>query len=258
MDAVKIIFFDIDGTLIDIYKKQMTEKVRETLLALKERGIILALATGRSPITIPHFEGITFDVFLTFNGSYCYTPEKTIFERSIPAEDINKLIANAERLNRPVSVATKDKIVANGKDKDLVDYFSLAKLEVTVADDFDEVIKENVYQMMLGCTKEEYSSLLKDVDGAKITAWWDRAVDVIPSAGGKGIGVEKVLEYYHIDKENALAFGDGSNDLEMLQTVGCGIAMGNASDEVKKAADEVCLSSAEDGIYWYCKEHNLI
>ena len=68
--------------------------------------------------------------------------------------------------------------------------------------------------------------------------------------------VEKVLEYYHLSKEEAMAFGDGNNDLEMLKTVGLAVAMENASKELKEAADVICGHVSEDGIYTYCKENN--
>lgn len=258
MDAVKIIFFDIDGTLIDLKKKSISEKTKETLNRLREKGILLAIATGRAPLTLPKMEGVEFDVFLTFNGSYCYNREQTIFSRFIPSADVKTIIENAAALNRPVSIATKERIAANGRDKDLVDYYTLAKLEVDVADDFEEVANDEVYQIMLGSEKEEYPLLMKNVQNAKITAWWDRAVDIVPANSGKGTGVDKVLEYYHLDRSQAIAFGDGNNDIEMLQTVGTGVAMGNASDEVKRAADDVCGHVADDGIYYYCITNGLI
>lgn len=258
MSEIKIVFFDIDGTLIALHKKGISEKTREALKRLKENNIILAIATGRAPLTLPQFEGVDFDVFLTFNGSYCYNQKETIFSRSIPSEDVKLLIENAAKLNRPVSIATRDRIAANGKDKDLVDYYKIAKLEVNVSEDFEEIAKDTVYQIMLGSRKEEYPLLMKNVENAQITAWWDRAVDIIPADGGKGIGVEKILEYYHLDKSQALAFGDGGNDIEMLQSVGTGVAMGNALEEVKAAADIVCGDVADDGIYHFCVEHGLI
>ena len=156
-------------------------------------------------------------------------------------------------------MATKGRLAANGKDDDLVTYYRFAKLEVDIADDFDEIVAtEDVHQVMLGCTMEERPKLLKDVEHAKITAWWDCAVDVIPANGGKGVGVEAMLKYYGFDKSEAIAFGDGDNDIEMLEAVGHGVAMGNASDNVKAIADDLCGDVAEDGIYHYCKEHNLI
>ena len=83
-------------------------------------------------------------------------------------------------------------------------------------------------------------------------------MDIIPAAGGKGVAVNKILEYYHLDRSQALAFGDGNNDVEMLLEAGTGVAMGNASAQLKEIADEICKSAAEDGIYHYCIEHGLI
>ena len=111
---------------------------------------------------------------------------------------------------------------------------------------------------MIGCRKEEYAAVLEDVKGARITAWWDRAADIISATGSKGYGIEKVLEYYHLDRKQAIAFGDGANDIEMLQTVGLGVAMGNAGEDVKAAADQICGTAAEDGIFTYCRNHGLI
>lgn len=259
MSPVKIIFFDIDGTMIDMKKKVISEKMKETLIKLKESGVLICIATGRTPVSMPKFDFVDFDAFLTFNGSYCFNRKDTISSNPIPAEDVKKILKNAESLGRPVSIATKERVAANGKDQDLVDYYHIAKLEVVVAEDFDQIAEtEDIYQIMCGCYKEEYEPMMKHVDGAKITAWWDRAVDIIPATSGKGTGVEKILEYYHLDKSEALAFGDGNNDIELLQAVGCGIAMGNASEQLKLIADDICGHVAEDGIYHYCLEHGLI
>ena len=258
MKDVKIIFFDIDGTLIDVNKKAISDKTVETLLRLKERGVKICIATGRAPGSVPKFDGVDFDAFLTFNGSYCFNSSDVILSTPIPKADVEKMIENATRINRPVSIAGKDRVVANGTDKDLSDYFGFAKQETPVSDDFDEVLKGEIYQMMMGGRKDEYDDILKDVENARITAWWDRAVDIIPANGGKGKGIEAILEYYGIDRSESMAFGDGGNDIGMLQTVGTGVAMGNALDNVKAIADEICGTSADDGIYHYCLENGLI
>lgn len=258
MSDIKIVFFDIDGTLIDMKKKHMTEKTLDMLRRLKKNGVIICIATGRTPVTVPHFEGIEFDAFLTFNGSYCYNQNETIFSNALEKQDVHTIIRNATEINRPVSIATKDRLSANGRDDDLVQYYSFAKQKVEVTDDFEQVANEEVYQIMLGCHVEDYPQLMKDVHNAKITAWWDRAVDIIPATGGKGIGVKKMLEYYHLDKTQAMAFGDGNNDIEMFQEVGTSVAMGNSSKELKEIANDVCGDVSEDGIYHYCIQHGLI
>ena len=111
---------------------------------------------------------------------------------------------------------------------------------------------------MLGLYESEYANMMKGIRHAKIAAWWDRAADIIPADGGKGVAVGKILEYYHLDRAEAIAFGDGNNDIEMLQSVGTGVAMGNGSKQLKAVADDVCGHVAEDGIYEYCLEHGLI
>lgn len=258
MDELRIVFFDIDGTLIDMERKEISEKTLEALRRLKERGMLLCLATGRGPLTLPRFEGVEFDAFLTFNGSYCFNREETIFSNPLPGEDVRTLIRNAAALGRPVSIATRDRMVANGRDQDLVDYYAFAKREVEVAPDFDRAAGEEVYQVMLGCRKADYPLLLRGTRRAKIAAWWDRAADIIPADGGKGVGIGKILAFYQLDRAQALAFGDGDNDIEMLQAVGRGIAMGNASQGLKAVADDVCGPVAQDGIYHYCLTHGYI
>lgn len=258
MNKIKIAFFDIDGTMIDMEKKVISPKMVEALNKLKENGIYICVATGRSPLTLPVFDDVQFDTFLTYNGSYCYTPKQTIFSNPLLREDVKKIIKNADAIGRPVSIATKDRLAANGIDQDLVDYFNIANISVNVSEDFDKIANEEVYQIMVGGTEEEYAAITDQTKQAKATAWWERAADIIPAAGGKGIGIEKILEYYHLEKENAIAFGDGNNDIEMLQTVGWGVAMENASDQLKKVADDICGHVAEDGIYYYCLEHGLI
>ena len=259
MNKIKIVFFDIDGTLIDMDRKEISEKTIEALTSLSKNKIKICIATGRPLSSVPKFAGIEFDAFLTFNGSYCCTNNhEIIFSNPIPKLDVLKIIDNASRINRPVSIASVNRIGANGKDQDLIDYYWISKQLVNVIDDFDDLANEDIYQIMLGCYESEYDKILENVTGAKITAWWNRAADIIPANGGKGIGIAKVLEYFGLTKEEALAFGDGTNDIEMLQAVGKGIAMANASDNVKEIADDICGSVKEDGIYHYLKNEQII
>lgn len=258
MDDIKIIFFDIDGTLIDMERKEISPKTCEALKRLQKRNIRLCLATGRGPLTLPQFDGVAFDAFLTFNGSYCFDQKQIIFSAPLLTEDVETILRNAASIGRPVSIATKDRMLANGKDDDLIRYYAFAKREVEVSDEFYAAAKGPVYQMMLGCRKRDYPQLLYGTLHAKIAAWWDRAVDIIPADSGKGEGIRRILEHYHLDKSEALAFGDGDNDIEMLQAVGHGVAMGNTSEGLKAVADDICGHVIEDGIYHYCLTHGLL
>lgn len=258
MKKIKIVFFDIDGTLFKLHTNEMSHKTLETLQKLRENGIKICIATGRSPMGLPKFEGIEFDAYLTYNGSYCYADDETIFSNSLSKEDVKQILLNASKMGKPVTVALKSEMSSNGLDADLEHYMAVENLDLNVSNDFEDKVKDEVYQVMLACCPEEYDMILENVKQAKIATWWDKAVDIIPANGGKGMGIEAMLRYYGFDKSEALAFGDGNNDIEMLQTVGTGVAMGNASDDLKAVADEICGDVAEDGIYWYCKEHGII
>ena len=118
----KIIFFDIDGTLIDMQRKVISDQTVYALKQLQQNGIKICVATGRPPLSLPDFHGVRFDAFLTFNGSLCYTEDAVIYRNPIPTEDVHIIIKNAADIHRPVSIATAERMSANGKDQDLIDY----------------------------------------------------------------------------------------------------------------------------------------
>ena len=259
MTDIKIIFFDIDGTLMDFGAKTLSPRTAEALRRLRAQGVRLCIATGRAPFLLPELGGVEFDAYLTFNGSLCHMGDTVLFSHPLCPADVQRLVQNAAALGRPVIIATQERMAANGTDQDLSDYCAVAGKTVPLSAEFDALCRQKeVYQLMLGCRVRDYPAILQGVREAKITAWWDRAADVIPVQGGKGEGVKKLLEYYGIPPAHALAFGDGGNDLEMLRAVGTGVAMGNASPQLKAAADEVCGEAAADGIYHYCLSHRLI
>ena len=258
MNPIKIVFFDVDGTLVDPAIRSVPEKTFEALNRLREKGILLCLATGRAPVAFPDFKNFRFDAYCAFNGSLCYTDDHIIHSNPLHPGDVAQVVENAASIGRPVSVATKERLVANGYDADLDDYYRLANLSLTVADDFDVACREAVYQIMLGCRPSDHSLLIRGTSGVKIAVSWDRAVDVIPAASGKGVSIAKILRYFHLDASQAMAFGDSYNDIEMLQAVGTGVAMGNSATQIREIADEVCGHVSEDGIYRYCIDKGLI
>ena len=255
---MKIIFFDIDGTLVDPRTGEISALTIHTLTRLQALGVRICISTGRSPSALPDFGPLKFDACCTYNGSLCYTDSKILHSNPIAAEEVAQVLKNAARIGRPAAVATRRRLAANGWDQDLADYYRLAKLELTVAPDFDTACQEDVYQILVGCRESDHEVLLRGTHGVKIAVSWDRAVDIIPAASGKGAAIEKTLAHFGLDASQAMAFGDSQNDLEMLKAVGVGVAMGNASPQAKAAADEICGAVSEDGIYHYCAAHGLI
>lgn len=258
MKHTQIAFFDIDGTLVDPATGSISPLTRQALAALKGKGIRLFVATGRPPASLPSMEDLPFEGFLTTNGALCYTKSEIIFSSPISRESVDKLIQNAAAIGRPVSLALADRLIANGYDRDLADYYGLCGLQLTVEENFDTLCRKDVYQVMLGCREEDHPAIVRGVEGVKIAISWDRAVDVIPTFGGKGAAIQKTLEHYHLTPDQAIAFGDSYNDIDMLQAVGTGVAMGNAADALKTVADHICAPVSQDGIYHFCRETGLI
>ena len=98
----------------------------------------------------------------------------------------------------------------------------------------------------------------KLLDECAVTSWNDTGIDIIPKNGGKSAGIQKFLDEQGLDRSEIMAFGDGENDMEMLRFAGIGVAMGNASDPVKAAADYVTDTVDNDGIEKALRHFGLI
>lgn len=254
----KIIFFDIDGTLLELGAKEMHPQLRDVLNQLHNKGIKLFLATGRPPFVIPTFENVCFDGALAFNGSYCYTKNELIYKNPLNQKDITTFIDNAKKMGHAVNLAGIDKMGCNFDDATLQEYFDIANQKINVLEDFEDFKNKDIYQMMVASTPIEEKALLKNTSTLQIVRWWNKAVDIIPENGGKDKGIKAILDYFNIKLEESMAFGDGGNDITMLKCVGNGIAMGNATDDVKKAADYITDTVQNDGIISALKHFEII
>ena len=94
--------------------------------------------------------------------------------------------------------------------------------------------------------------------GCKLARWSEGGVDIIPEAGGKAAGMRRFLTRFGLSRLECMAFGDAENDLDMLAYAGIGVAMGNASEAVKHAADYVTASVDEKGIEQALRHFRLI
>ena len=83
-------------------------------------------------------------------------------------------------------------------------------------------------------------------------------IDLIPNGIGKSSGLQEICEFFHIDPRQTMAFGDGQNDLDLIQAAGIGVAMGNAAANIKDAADHVTKKASEAGITHALKHFSLI
>lgn len=249
---IEAIFFDVDGTLIPHGQKAMPKSTLEALQQLKQKGIKLFVATGRPPNSIAHIQSMfDFDGFLTANGQYCFNHQEIIFEKYIPQESFSQLLPYLEQEHIPVLCALLDKSYRNFPNKDgLNDHWESI--------DLNKLSQAKIIQIMAYISEERDEDFLKHLPFCKSVRWTDSFADIIPEDGGKDCGIDHMLAYYDIPLENVMAFGDGGNDLTMLDHVPYSIAMGNASDIVKKHASYITTDIENDGIARALKHFQLI
>ena len=171
-----------------------------------------------------------------------------IYKNPMDKKDIETFVENAKRLNKAVTLAGINKMGCNFDDEILEEYFMIANQHVHVLDEFNNFMEEEIYQMMIATTEDQDELILENTTTLKVARWWNRACDIIPCNGGKDIGIQKILDYFNFNKEEATAFGDGGNDTNMLKVAGIGVAMGNAGNSLKKVADYVTTTVDDDGI----------
>ena len=246
---IKIIFFDIDGTLVKLKSTIISNKVAYALNEVQKQGVKLFIATGRPIYMLPKFENVSFDGYLTFNGGYCYDKNQVLYSNPMDKDDVQILLSNARDMHVPVVLAGIDTMGYDYPEETLLEYFRIGSQFIGPLDDYEGFSKGDIFQMMCAIPQEKEKERLKDVTKIQCTRWWDKACDIIPTIGGKEHGIHAILKAYGYTKEEAMAFGDGGNDKTMLEAVGCGIAIGNAKDEVKQIADYITDSVEEDGIY---------
>lgn len=260
---IKAIFFDIDGTLISFNTHKVPESTKECLNKLREKGIKLFLATGRSPMWLDMIKDMVefeFDGYVMINGQYCIIDDEKVHAMKIPVESMEKMIPYIEENNISCEFVELDYMYINHinhRVKELREYLGDTAPESPV-DDLGRIYKHDVYQLCAYVRENEEEEFLAHLPGCEAVRWNPLFADIIPTGGGKDVGIENILKHLGISKEECMAFGDGGNDISMLKYVGMGIAMGNAKDNVKEIADYVTETVDNDGIKYALEKFNVL
>lgn len=257
---IKAVFFDIDGTLVSFKTHTVPQSTVHALDLLRQKGIKVFIATGRHRISINNLGNLKFDGYVTLNGGYVIAGNDTvIYKHSIPDKDIEALIRYQEKEEKfPCAFVQENQIFMNYTDNAVKDVFRLLNFPGPPIRPIAEIYGKTVYQLIAFFTAEQEKRIMSILTHCESTRWNPLFTDVVPAGSSKSVGIEKMLEYYHIKQGEYMAFGDGGNDIAMLRHAGIGVAMGNASDEVMKSADYVTTSVDENGIYNALKHFNII
>jgi Cof subfamily protein (haloacid dehalogenase superfamily) len=255
----KIVFFDIDGTLVN-EDKQIPDSTKEGIFQLRQNGVHVAIATGRGPFMFePIRRELEIDSFVSFNGSYVIFKDEVIHKTPISKEAITILEKKAEQSGHPLVYLDHQKATCNADDHEIIKNCTFNLMPEYPSYYPAYYIDHEIYQVLLFCQEHQEKTYREEYRGTfDFIRWHDDALDILPTGGSKAKGIEAFVKKMGMKPEYVYAFGDALNDIEMLQTAGTGIAMGNGLNEAKKAADFVTKSVDEDGIYHGLKHFGLI
>lgn len=251
---IRAIFFDIDGTLLSFQTHQVPASTQKALRLLHEQGVKLFIATGRPPKTAAYLLEVfdfPFDGYVTMNGQYCLAGDEVIYEQYIPTEAIAGLLPYLEENQIACDFVERDYVYINlYNDKARQISEALGRPDVLgPIEDVRRALEHKIYQLSPFIYEEEEEEFFRHLPGCKSARWTPLFADVIPADGGKPVGMDKMIAHFGIQPSEVMAFGDGGNDLEMLQHARIGVAMGNAVDAVRAAADYVTDDVDHDGVW---------
>jgi len=248
----KLIAMDFDDTLLSS-EKQVTMKTKDMLLKCKENNYKIVGVTAR---TLKSAEDVVpleiFDYLILNNGAYLYDVEKKLgtYISELGQNDVMSIIDLVDDESSQIDLISgtvyyfyknkKNSSLPFLKDIDALDevHEPIARMNIFLNDENKVGYCKNLINEKCGNVN---CFIMKSSNSSK----W---LVVNPKGIDKGVTLENLGKDINIRLDEMIFFGDGLNDLEVMETVGYSVAMGNALDEIKARADEITLSNDEDGI----------
>ena len=255
----KIIFFDVDGTLYTNELGGITDNVKNAIAATRALGHLCFVASGRPYGYIAdNVKAIGFDGYVLANGANIKYQNHDLEKRFLNYKDVKELCQNLKKKNIEYVLQTSTLCYLNKENKCLLDLYKKCNIDFkNFCFDYDEEeIMHKVVKIEVWVKDQEELDFAISCYGAFQYELHpdNHSMEIYAKDVSKATGILDVLRLLNIDIKDSYCFGDGPNDVEMFETVGHAIAMGNAIDIIKEKADEVCLSVKEDGVYYKLKD----
>lgn len=259
---IKAAFFDVDGTLVSFENHRIPVSTVDVLRRMRDRGILLFLATGRAlngipPVVQELLDAVPFAGLLTFNGQVCCDAEGAIY-RDVPLDthDVHAIVEQAFEGMYDILIMQRSRIFVSSHSERVLE------VEREIGTTYEEAdlvtaFDEPTYQICVYVDPGEEGVFMDRCRNVAHTRWCDSFCDIIPATGGKPAGIKATLERFGLTPAECIAFGDGGNDVPMFGCVGTSVALGNAGAEVKAAATYVTDAVDDDGILHACEHLGL-
>ncbi|POH66936.1 MULTISPECIES: Cof-type HAD-IIB family hydrolase [Cryobacterium] len=285
MISPRIAFLDVDGTLIDS-GEVIAPSTIEAVRTARANGHLVYLSTGRASVEIyAAIRDIGFDGAITAGGGFAEIGDELVISRTMPEDAVARMVGFYEESGYDFYLQSYDELFPSpgvrGRFAAYLDDDSERKGETrTDLASVTDADEHPALKAFADVRPLRYSGIAKSVFLAADLTAFDRVSEAlsgdfhvitgtIPHMGkgsgevtldgvNKGTTLLQLLDKLGIDAASAIGIGDSTNDIEMLQVCGVGIAMGNATDTVKAHADEVTTSVLDDGVWNAFRRHGLI
>ena len=266
MNKKGIVFFDVDGTLIDWVRgiSDPTEMTRESIKKLQENGYLTFISTGRPKNLINEsLKELNTDGLICSNGAYVEMNNEVLVNESLENDKLTKLLDYLEELNIEYMLESQEKnYILNEDNKLVMEFVKEANLDIS---NFSTNWKKGEVKaskiIAMAENKEGFNKVYEKFSNegfAFLRNLKEEIFEINDKKFSKGYGVTKVLEKLDISSDKAYAFGDGDNDMEMFQVVKHGIAMGNHYKGLEKVAFDITENVENEGITKALIKHGLI
>ncbi len=265
----KVLVVDVDGTLVNS-EKQITAPVCDAMIAVQEAGVKVVIASGRSVLGVMlmadqiHLRDYG-GYILTCNGARItnVTTDEIIYDVCLPGELIPEIHQFAKDHDINIMTYYNNQIVAETTECPYINLDATGcQIPIHKVDDFTKEVVYPVNKCLLTGDPERMVAIEQDgvrqFEG-RISVYRSEGfyLEMMPLGIDKGVGLNKLLEHLGCTTDEMICCGDGYNDISMIQLAGLGVAMANASQEVRECADYVAPSCDEDGLCQVVKEFIL-
>lgn len=256
----KVVFFDVDGTLLSETNRKMLLSTKIAIRKLIEKGIKVVVTTGRPFSLCKEFQDLGIDMFISANGAFIKHNESVIHKSVLSIETVRGVSDFAETHGHGISYFTElFSMNGIGSDDDRILKALKETLNLKQYPEKLRSLSEEIYCLCLYADDNEAQKFIRNFPRLRFQRFHSYVLNVLEeSEVSKSVAIKRVLEYLNICKSEAIAFGDGSNDIDMLEYVGLGIAMGNGEERLKQNADFVTKKASESGISYALEKLGVI
>ena len=253
----RLVALDVDGTILNSESK-LTEPVKQSILNLSQQGVKIIIVTGRNSFSVNRLMGqLGLDLsYVSSAGATIYNAEqkKVIGSYTLSKTAVKPLVEAGVAAGAGLFVEQPDNLLWYGNDEFLGWIEKHGILAMRRLKTPDEMMTQDVLKITFVNYHENHLPLEERIRAMNLPIYMVFSMPIyleVTAAGiNKGAAIEKLTRSLGVELEDVLAVGDSENDLSMFEVAGTAVAMGNANQNVKNAADYVAPSNDEDGLAW--------